>query len=182
MENFNIEGLMYQVSGLFLLPVLLIIVGLFIYSFYLLGEFAAQWFQRRKNAKQYQAEVNSLGGATPIKSVAGYPLFNQFTLGKARDLMGLKLYALTRLEKARIVTRVAPMMGLVATMVPMGPALKSLADGNVQGISENLVIAFSAVIFGLITASITFWIAAVRKRWMSTELNDLKSVLPDAEA
>ena len=55
-------------------------------------------------------------------------------------------------------------------MIPMGPALKSLADGNIQGISENLIVAFSAVIFGLIIASITFWIASVKKRWMVEEL------------
>jgi biopolymer transport protein ExbB/TolQ len=55
----------------------------------------------------------------------------------------------------------------------MGPALKSLADGNVQGISENLIVAFSAVIFGLVIASITFWIATIKKRWLATELVDL---------
>ena len=62
------------------------------------------------------------------------------------------------------------MLGLIATMIPMGPALKSLADGNIQGISENLIVAFSAVIFGLVIASITFWIASGKKRWMVEEL------------
>jgi len=56
-------------------------------------------------------------------------------------------------------------------MIPMGPALKALANGNVQGISENLVIAFTAVIFALLAASITFWIASIRKQWL---VNDIR--------
>jgi len=65
------------------------------------------------------------------------------------------------------------MLGLIATMIPMGPALKSLSDGNIQGISENLVVAFSAVIFGLVISSITFWIASYKKRWLAIELVDV---------
>jgi len=44
-------------------------------------------------------------------------------------LAELAALALERLEFARIATRVAPMLGLVATMIPMGPALKALGDG-----------------------------------------------------
>lgn len=181
MVNLNLEELMYQISGLFLFPVLVIIIALFAYSFYLLGEFITQYIQRSKYANVYHRCISSLGVGSELSVVAGYPLFNQFVLGKSSNSIELKLYVLAKLEKVRIVTRVAPMLGLVATMVPMGPALKSLADGNVQGISENLVIAFSAVIFGLITASITFWIASVRKRWMVTELNDLEPILPSKD-
>ncbi|WP_223115999.1 hypothetical protein [Oryzomicrobium terrae] len=43
----------------------------------------------------------------------------------------------------------------LATMIPMGPALKSLSDGNLAQVSENLTVAFSAVILALIAASIT---------------------------
>jgi len=62
-------------------------------------------------------------------------------------------------------------------MIPMGPALKSLADGNIQGISDNLVIAFSSVIFGLVISTITFWIASVQKRWLAVELIDCQKQL-----
>jgi hypothetical protein len=41
------------------------------------------------------------------------------------------------------------MLGLVATMIPMGPALKSLSDGNLAQVSQSLMVAFSAVIPGL---------------------------------
>jgi len=55
-------------------------------------------------------------------------------------------------------------------MIPMGPALKSLADGNMQGISENLSIAFAGVIFALVAASLTFVSVSVKKRWLAQDL------------
>jgi len=68
------------------------------------------------------------------------------------------------------------LLGLVATMIPMGPALKSLADGNVQGVSENLAIAFSAVVVALISASISYVIYSVRKRWYAKEILDIVEI------
>ena len=52
----------------------------------------------------------------------------------------------------------------------MGPALKSLADGNLAKVSGNLTVAFSAVILALLAASITYWVSNVRKRWLAEEL------------
>jgi biopolymer transport protein ExbB/TolQ len=65
------------------------------------------------------------------------------------------------------------MLGLVATMIPMGPALVSVASGNAQGIAQNLVVAFSAVIVALMAAAITYLVLSVRRRWLLSELNDL---------
>ena len=73
------------------------------------------------------------------------------------------------------------MLGFIATMIPMGPALKSLADGNIQGISDNLVIAFSSVIFGLVIATVTFWVATVEKRWLAVELLDCQKIMDAKE-
>ena len=42
-----------------------------------------------------------------------------------------------------------------------------------------LIIAFSAVIFGLVIASITFWIASKKKRWLAAELVALAPLVKD---
>jgi len=86
------------------------------------------------------------------------------------------VYAHTLLEAPRIASRVTPMLGLVATMIPMGPALKSLSDGNLAQVSENLMVAFSAVILALIAASITYWIVNVRRRWLAEELLEVEAL------
>ncbi len=172
-----IEGLMYQVSGLLLTPVLIVITVLFFYSFFVLGCFGAQAWQRKRNGIQYRQLIMSMRSEIPsmrARPVKGFGLFSYYQGNRDLSLDDLEIFALKQLEKQRVVTRVAPMLGLVATMIPMGPALKSLADGNIQGISENLIVAFAAVVFGLVAASITFWTASVKKRWYAVELNDLQ--------
>lgn len=150
-----LENFMFEISNLFLTPVLILIVLLFVYSFFQMGIFFVEAYYRRKYA------------STMLK---GYPIYNYHKKNNIVDTDSLELFAFKKIENISIVTRVAPMLGLVATMIPMGPALKSLSDGNIQGISENLMIAFAAVILALITASITYWITTKRKRWYAEEI------------
>ena len=179
-----LDNLMYQISGLFLFPVLLIIVLLFLYSIYALGDFMMQFFQRRENKQQYHQLMDQwkAGENDLTHEIKGFDLLNYALKEKHFSEDMLSVHALKNLEVLRLVTRIAPMLGLVATMIPMGPALKSLANGNIQGISENLVVAFSAVIFGLIVASVTFWIATVKKRWLADEMVDLLIVAEREES
>ena len=170
----SLENLMYQISGLFLPPVLVVIVILFFYSIFALGDFFTQYFLRKKNEDHYLNTLEFLLQRKPddqkTRAIKGYDLFNFAIQQKSVTQDSLSVHALKNLESLRVVTRIAPMLGLVATMIPMGPALKSLASGNIQGISENLIVAFSAVIFGLIVASVTFWIATIKKRWLASEM------------
>jgi len=171
MDMFWLEQIMYQLSGWFMAPVLVAIAVLFLYSLFALGGFAAQWQQRRQNQPSY-FKARSGDDCNP-KHLAGYSLMTYALLNPKASMDELDVKALKDLEVLRITTRIAPMLGLIATMVPMAPALKALGDGNVQGISENLVVAFSAVIFGMVISSLTFWLASVKKRWLATELVDI---------
>jgi biopolymer transport protein ExbB/TolQ len=152
--NASIETLMYQLGQAFMVPVMAAVAVLFLYAFYALGAFVVQTWQRRRG----------------IGAGAGYPLlaFARANPGHTED--DLDVAAHKMLEQARIATRVAPMLGLVATMIPMGPALKSLADGNLASVSHNLTVAFSAVILALIAASITFYVVSVQRRWLAEEM------------
>ncbi|MBL4828231.1 MAG: MotA/TolQ/ExbB proton channel family protein [Spongiibacteraceae bacterium] len=175
----GLEDLMYQMSDLFLAPVLFLLIAMFAYSLFALGAFAHQAWQRRSNRANYLSIINNAESSlmteqqidnSQRKDTRGYPLIS---LAQSKPLLSrdeLDVAALENMETVRTVSRLAPMLGLIATMVPMGPALKSLADGDIQGISDSLIIAFSAVIFGLVISSITFWIASIKKRWLATEL------------
>lgn len=158
-ESSAIELIMYQIGQLFLLPVLVLVALIFAYALYALGSFAVQAVQRRRR------------GA----SLAGFPLLAYRRARPAASVDELDLHAHKLLEPARLASRIAPMLGLVGTMIPMGPALKSLADGNLAQVSGNLTVAFSVVIIALIAASITYWIANVRRRWLAEELLELQN-------
>jgi hypothetical protein len=178
----QIEDLMYQASDFFMGPVLILLVVLLAYSLYASGVFAAQAWQRRKNREAYYAALKTPLGSDLAVNPQGYPLVELAHARGAITKDELDVAALEDMEGVRTVSRLAPMLGLIATMVPMGPALKSLADGNVQGISENLIVAFSAVIFGLVIASITFWIASVKKRWLAGELVALAPLIEEQQS
>lgn len=151
-----LETTLYGISQLFLLPVLLAVIGLFLYAFYALGAFLWQVWQRRR--------------ADP----RGFELMLAKREDPALTVIELEALAVKRLEGSRLVSRVAPMLGLVATMIPMGPALKGLSDGQLQEVSANLMVAFSAVIVALIAASLTYWTVNVRRRWYACELADVE--------
>ncbi len=145
-----VETSMYELAQLFLMPTLALITLLFLYAFWTLGEFAVLAWHRRS------------GGGRPLLAI--------YRAARQMNDDELDVRAHTMLESARIASRVTPMLGLVATMIPMGPALKSLSDGNLAQVSQNLTIAFSAVILALIAASITFWVTNVRRRWLAEEM------------
>ena len=153
----TIDGALYGTSQLFLLPVLLGIAVLFAYAFYALGACLVQALQRRRGRG------------------AGFELQQARAAQPALDLAALELMALRRLEFVRISTRVAPMLGLVATMIPMGPALNALAEGQIAEVSRGLTMAFSAVILALIASAITYAIAQVRRRWYASDLLALRA-------
>lgn len=151
-----IELSMYQISQLFLIPTLLLIAALFLYAFWVLGEFILLAFYRKRGR--------------------GRPLVAEFRRDNRLSADQLDVIAHKQLEAPRIASRVTPMLGLVATMIPMGPALKSLSDGNLATVSDNLTIAFSAVILALIAASITYWVVNVRRRWLAEELLEIEGL------
>ncbi|AUJ72721.1 MULTISPECIES: MotA/TolQ/ExbB proton channel family protein [Pseudoalteromonas] len=167
-----IEMLMANVSELLMTPVIIVISVLFVYAFFALGRFVSEFLIRRKSRLSYQRGIDNKS----LQSHNGFHVHNYFIANPSASEDELEVFALKQLETLRIVTRVAPMLGLIATMIPMGPALKALADGNIQGISENLIIAFAAVIWGLVISTLTFWPASVKKRWCAQELINIRKL------
>lgn len=156
-----IDTLMYTLSQLFLTPTLVLILLMFVYSFIALGSFAYEGFSRKRHSFE-----QSTNGA--------YPILHLYNQDSSVSMERLELFAHKRLEHIRNVSRIAPMMGLIATLIPLGPALKALTDGNIAGMSEGLIIAFSGVTLGLIAASLTYWIGNVKKRWYADELHSIE--------
>ncbi|RMX02969.1 MotA/TolQ/ExbB proton channel family protein [Corticibacter populi] len=157
-----LESSLYELAGLFLVPVLLLILLALLYAFAALGGFAVEWWQRR--------------GGRHRSALAAYRLAS----GAGSD--DLELWIMRRLELLRLASRTAPMLGLIATMIPMGPALLALGRGDAASVGENLVTAFSAVILALVAASITFWVLTVRRRWLLQELRDIEREAGEAGA
>lgn len=151
----QLEQWLYSITGIFLTPVLLVLILMFLSALFMLGQFLMEYVQRRTRSER-------IG---PLARVARHN-------GRV-DQEQLELALLKQTEWPRLINRIAPMLGLIATMIPMGPALMAVAAGNTQSMADNLVVAFSAVIIALLAASVSYWILSVRKRWLLEELHML---------
>ena len=143
----SLDLILFELARLFLWPVTLGVILSFAYAVYVLGMFGVEYVQRRRQ---------------PSRALLLH------ACGNSQDQM--ELAVLKDLEGVRLCSRVAPMLGLIATMIPMGPALVAVASGESQGVAQSLAPAFASVIVALASASITFVVYTVRRRWLMREL------------
>ena len=151
----TLETFLYEISKFFLTPVLVLLCLMFTYALFALG------------ALLFDLALQTL------RNTSRQPLHAHSRRHPEASQDGLELHLLKILEPLRITSRVAPMLGLVATMIPMGPALIAVSAGNAQGMAQNLVVAFSAVIIALLAASITYLVLTIRRRWLLQELDEI---------
>jgi biopolymer transport protein ExbB/TolQ len=66
----------------------------------------------------------------------------------------------------RILVKVAPSLGLLGTLIPMGSSLASLATGNLEAMAGQMIVAFTTTIIGLAAGTLAYVVAAVRHNWV----------------
>ena len=81
------------------------------------------------------------------------------------------------LERARFLTKVGPMLGLMGTLIPMGPALAGLASGDIASMAYNMQIAFATTVVGCFIAGSGVLVHSVKKHWFADETADLTYLL-----
>jgi biopolymer transport protein ExbB/TolQ len=84
--------------------------------------------------------------------------------------------SLRRLERSRILVRMGPALGLMGTLIPLSPALAGLADGDVATLTENLRVAFSVTVAGLMIGAFAFGISLIRDRLYAQDYSDVEYV------
>jgi biopolymer transport protein ExbB/TolQ len=75
---------------------------------------------------------------------------------------------------AQVLVKVGPSIGLLGTLIPMGGALATLSQGNLEGMAGQMVAAFTSTIIGLATGTVAFVVAAQRLRWMAQDVRELR--------
>ena len=76
-----------------------------------------------------------------------------------------------------VIARIAPMFGLMGTLIPLGPGLIALGQGDTKTLSESLLIAFDTTVAGLISGAVAFVISAIRKNWYEKYIVSLETVM-----
>lgn len=69
-----------------------------------------------------------------------------------------------RCERVDRLVKTGPALGLMGTLIPLGPALLGLAKGDLETLATNLVVAFSTTVVGLTVALISSFVLTTQKR------------------
>jgi biopolymer transport protein ExbB/TolQ len=69
------------------------------------------------------------------------------------------------------------MFGLMGTLIPLGPGMIALGQGDTQTLADSLLIAFDTTVAGLAAAGVAFAISRLRKRWYEEYLSSLEALM-----
>ena len=75
---------------------------------------------------------------------------------------------------SKTLTKMGPMLGLMGTLIPMGPALVGLASGDIASMAYNMQVAFATTVVGLFSSAIGFATLQIKQRWYVQDLNNLE--------
>ena len=78
------------------------------------------------------------------------------------------------LERSRTFIKLGPMLGLMGTLIPMGPALVGLAQGDISSMAYNMQVAFATTVVGLFSSAIGFITQQVKQRWYLQDMTNLE--------
>ena len=196
----GIMGTMFMISNSLLYPVVIALLGLIAWSLMSCGQFVSEYASRSRDIKKLDAGCSAvkkhieLGDFSKASAVLISCGSNDFLIKFIRDLSGFigvemfsvriekllqdyELKIARELEKARLVARLGPILGLMGTLIPMGPALMGLSTGNIQQLASNLTIAFSTTVLGLLAGGVAYGILLVKKRWYTQDLSDMEFVV-----
>lgn len=79
-------------------------------------------------------------------------------------------------NKTDILVRVGPSLGLLGTLIPLGPGLAALGTGDIATLAQSLTIAFDTTVTGLSVGAVAYLISKYKKQWYEAELIDVETV------
>ncbi|ATU07989.1 MotA/TolQ/ExbB proton channel family protein [Methanohalophilus portucalensis] len=191
--------IMYTVSSSLLYPVIILLLLAVVSSLALIGEFISEYSKRHRNVTQLEdvgKRVQDSVKSSDFNSAAshlGELKQNSLVMSFARDAAAhlgssaatsidwlseeYEVRMTKNLEYTKILSTVAPMIGLMGTLIPLGPALIGLAEGNILQLAHNLMVAFATTVLGLFAGIVGYVLTLVRKRWYWQDMADINYLL-----
>lgn len=80
------------------------------------------------------------------------------------------------LQKTDIVTKIGPTLGLMGTLIPMGPGLAALGSGDVTTLANAIIVAFDTTVVGIGAGAVAYVAGKIRRRWYEQYLSNLDAL------
>ncbi len=186
-----ISDILYWISTGLLVPVIVLLIFFFGRSLLLTGSFFGQYLSIRRTASLIGQELNVLTPQTVISLAEHLPKKNPSLVVvylnrileahdnaplRQRLLADFEIEADRDLSTSRTLSKMGPMLGLMGTLIPMGPALVGLSTGDIASMAYNMQVAFATTVVGLFAAAIGFITQQVKQRWYLQDLANLEFV------
>jgi biopolymer transport protein ExbB/TolQ len=190
---------MYVFSSALLYPVMILLTLLVFVSLVQLGEFLSEYSKRNRDRNNLEISCKKIRESLPnsafseasraLESIKQNYMVTSFAREAAKYLKERNFPAIEklseeyeirmakRLENTKISSTVAPMLGLMGTLIPLGPALIGLSQGDLETLAQNLMIAFATTVVGLFSAGIAYVLTQVRRRWYWEDMSDIDYIL-----
>ena len=195
-----LTGSLDVISQSLTIPVLIILLIIVIISIITLGGAIAEYTSRRKvpvgTIRDLIYDINSAASVEDLKDIiskAKIPksqkkvlseIASSQSLGRdSREALARKLFefeeekTINSLQKTDIITRIGPTLGLMGTLIPMGPGLAALGAGDINTLASSLTVAFNTTIVGIGSGALCYVIGKVRSGWYDRYLSDLDALI-----
>jgi biopolymer transport protein ExbB/TolQ len=195
-----LTGSLDVISQSLTIPVLVILLIIVIISIISLGGVIAEYTSRRKvpvgTIRDLIYDINRADSVESLKNVitsskipksqkkALIEIASSSELGvESREALARKLFefeeekTMDSLQKTDIITRIGPTLGLMGTLIPMGPGLAALGAGDINTLATSLTVAFNTTIVGIGSGALCYVIGKIRSGWYDRYLSDLDALI-----
>ena len=185
----TISDIMFWITTGLLVPVIVLLIALFFRSLLLVGSFFGQYLAIRKTDKMLREQLEALRLANLDEFDGKLPANNKSLvvtymrrIMEAREshaqvqrlLANFEIAADKDLATSKTLTKLGPILGLMGTLIPMGPALVGLSTGDIASMAYNMQVAFATTVIGLFAGAIGFLTQQVKQRWYLQDMTNLE--------
>ncbi|MBF4468562.1 MAG: MotA/TolQ/ExbB proton channel family protein [Methanobrevibacter arboriphilus] len=187
------------ISQSLLIPVIVILLIFVVYAVITLGGLISEYTSRKKipanTIKNLIYEISDSESSEEVKKVINGSMIPKsqkkilIELASSEDLKNKSRLALANkyieseenhidkiVEKTDIVTRIGPTLGLMGTLIPMGPGLAALGSGDVTTLSQAIIVAFDTTVVGIGAGAVAYLVSKIRRRWYDDYLSNLDAL------
>lgn len=194
-----VKDILRVISSALQTPTIIILIILIGISVFMLGSIIAEYFtDHRKLRSSIPLLIDRLQGSSSSEMIrviddaeilkrqkealkylvrkVSYPDDTREAL--ARQLIAEEEARYRSITKVTdIIARVAPMFGLMGTLIPLGPGLIALGQGDTKTLSDSLLIAFDTTVAGLISGAVSYVVSGIRKGWYERYMTALETLM-----
>ncbi len=184
-----ISDILYWISTGLLVPVIVLLILLFGRALLLIGSFFGQYLAVHKTNAVLQKELEALDKDSIATLAEKLPVrqksliinyIRRMLVHKDSEahlqkiLSDFETASAADLATSRTLAKMGPILGLMGTLIPMGPALVGLSTGDIASMAYNMQVAFATTVVGLFSAAVGFITGQAKARWYHRDSANLQ--------